>query len=173
MADAPEPTKTNSVTAKEIDNPRPSPNRNKAWNKIPKPQCPKQPASKQRHGNPPGRPLNNRWSSCHECQRCLTSKLRHSHRRLSLAAIMMFKFHGSVKTERAVAVACSAIVRCHGCDTGSILWKNLRAFISPRLWWTQEMAGLSLLLPPLLKVAANKPHVQQHRDHQETNGGNT
>ena len=36
----------------------------------------------------------------------LTFELRHRHRGLTLVAMMMFKFHGPVKTEGAVAVAC-------------------------------------------------------------------
>jgi hypothetical protein len=41
----------------------------------------------------------------------LTPELRHRHRGLSLAAMMMFKFHGRAKTEGAVAVARSDFVR--------------------------------------------------------------
>ena len=43
----------------------------------------------------------------------LTFELRHRHRRLSLAAMMMFKFHGLVETEGAVEVACSDLL-AHG-----------------------------------------------------------
>jgi hypothetical protein len=35
-----------------------------------------------------------------------------------LAAMMMFKFHGSVKTEWAVAVACSDFVELSRCAAG-------------------------------------------------------
>ena len=40
----------------------------------------------------------------------LTPELRHRHRRLTLAAMMIFKFHGPVKTEGAVAVACTDLL---------------------------------------------------------------
>jgi len=40
----------------------------------------------------------------------LRGELRHRHRSLTLAARMMFKFHGPVKTEGAVAVACSDLL---------------------------------------------------------------
>ena len=40
----------------------------------------------------------------------LTPELRHRHGNLALAARMMFKFHGPVKTEGAVAVACSDLL---------------------------------------------------------------
>src|SRR3974390_1189437 len=42
----------------------------------------------------------------------LTPELRHRHRSLTLAAMMISEFHGPVKTEGAVAVACSDFVRC-------------------------------------------------------------
>lgn len=38
-------------------------------------------------------------------------ELRHLHRSQALAAMMMFEFHGLVKTQGAVAVACSDLVR--------------------------------------------------------------
>lgn len=41
----------------------------------------------------------------------LRGELRHRHQSLTLAARMMFKFHGRVKTEGAVAAACSNLVR--------------------------------------------------------------
>ena len=52
------------------------------------------------------------------------AKAQARHRRLSLAANMMFEFHGSVKTERAVAVACSALVEPSRCaaDLTVVVW---------------------------------------------------
>ena len=40
----------------------------------------------------------------------LTPELRHRHRNLTLAAVMISKIHGPVKTEGAVAVACSDLL---------------------------------------------------------------
>src|SRR5947209_111728 len=57
----------------------------------------------------------------------LTSKLRHSRRKPAWPAMMMFKFHVSVKTEGAAAVACSALL------------------------------GGRLLLPPIFQLKQNKP----------------
>src|SRR5207248_10440068 len=46
--------------------------------------------------------------SCVSCG--LTTKLRHSRRKPAWPAMMMFKFHVSVKTEGAAAVACSDLL---------------------------------------------------------------
>jgi hypothetical protein len=40
----------------------------------------------------------------------LTSKLRHSHRSLTLAAMMIIEFHKIVELTSAVAVACSGLI---------------------------------------------------------------
>ena len=45
--------------------------------------------------------------NCNDVVMWSTTKLRHRHRSLTLAAMMISKFHGPVKTEGAVAVACS------------------------------------------------------------------
>ena len=63
--------------------------------------------------------------------KCRTPELRHRHRRLTLAARMMFKFHGPVKTEGAVAVACSDLLGgsflISWCETALFTTVNINA----------------------------------------------
>src|SRR4051812_18282978 len=62
-------------------------------------------------------------------ERELTTKLRHSRRKPAWPAMMMFKFHVSVKTEGTAAVACSARL---GHVNLSMLDKPFRYLFGPR-----------------------------------------
>jgi hypothetical protein len=74
-----------------------------------------------------------------------TPELRHRHRRLSLAAMMMFKFHGPVKTEGAVAVACSYLLavmfKSEFCRSSIVaITAGHRALMEEKIRWVNPFA---------------------------------